>query len=68
MPPDLFDSLVVLVPNHDKGIVTTQLVFARAVEKAIVIVPAEELSSLSIPQNWQKYPKLNYIYDMKSLF
>ena len=31
-------------------------------------LPAEELSSLSIPQNWQKYPKLNYIYDMKSLF
>ncbi|MBQ9153756.1 MAG: hypothetical protein IJ130_08070, partial [Solobacterium sp.] len=31
-------------------------------------LPEETKHELYIPQNWQKYPELDYIYDMKGLF
>ena len=31
-------------------------------------LPQDKLDELMIPQNWQKYPQLNYIFEMKELF
>jgi transposase InsO family protein len=31
-------------------------------------LPQDKLDELMIPQNWQKYPELDYIFEMKQLF
>ena len=42
-------------------------VFARFAD-FVCLFPQDKLDELAIPQNWQKYVKLNYIFDMKELF
>ena len=34
----------------------------------ILSLSKDILDELAVPQNWQKYPELDYIYDMKGLF
>ena len=34
----------------------------------LVGLPKEIYDTLYTPQNWQKYPELEYIFDMKGLF
>ena len=36
--------------------------------KFLSSVSKEIYDTLYIPQNWQKYPELEYIFDMKGLF
>lgn len=36
--------------------------------KFLISLPKEIYDSLTTPQAWQKYPELNYIFDMKGLF
>lgn len=40
----------------------------KAAGEFIRSLPQDKLDELAIPQNWQKYPELDYIYDMKGLF
>ena len=36
--------------------------------KFLISLSREIYDSLTTPQEWQKYPELNYIFDMKGLF
>ena len=38
------------------------------VGKFLISLSREIYDSLTTPQEWQKYPELNYIFDMKGLF
>ena len=40
----------------------------KAAVQFVVSLSQEALDELTIPQNWQKYPELDYIFDMQGLF
>ena len=61
--------------EESKDRAENQITFLRSVlektDKAAQFLnslPEETKLELYIPQNWQKYPELDYIYDMKGLF
>ena len=61
--------------NTSKTTAEKQLTFLNALMektakagKFLKSLPREVYNTLSIPQNWQKYPELDYIFDMKGLF
>jgi transposase InsO family protein len=61
--------------EENKTMTENQLTFLKAtLEKTkaaanfLSSVSEEVYESLKIPQNWQKYPELDYIFDMKGLF
>lgn len=61
--------------EESKDRAENQIAFLKSVlektDKAAQFInslPAETEHELYIPQNWQKYPELDYIYDMKGLF
>ncbi len=41
---------------------------AKTAGEFISSLPQDKLDELMIPQNWQKYPELDYIFEMKELF
>ena len=61
--------------EESKDRAENQIAFLKSVlektDKAAQFInslPAETEHELYMPQNWQKYPELDYIYDMKGLF
>ena len=61
--------------EKDKDTAEKQIAFLKEVlvktetaTRFLRTLSTEEYQSLEIPQNWQKYPELGYIFDMKNLF